>query len=484
MWEKSGGWGEESRVRGTDAAGLQRQHMSSARGGAGGGSKPASAGRQRARRRSRADTREQRAARPRSGAKRRTSITGGAEKQRGRRARRRSSAAAADDDLGEDELAEDHSAGWQARLNVAISNAKKTGILDLSSNLTGTCFRFDLAVVPQVVFTQLGGPAKDGRAPLRDLWLSNNLISSVPLSLAKFQDLKVLSFANNDIESFPLAVCALTQLESLHLNGNQLSAVPPQLERLQSLVEVRLDDNELSRFPTALTKLRKLRSLNLSFNDIDSIPADIRRLGSLVQLDLDNNRIGPAVPRELLHLRSLRVVGLANNHLEEMPPFGKVSGGPELEVLRIEGNRSGSFAIRHESGMLLEGVNSAVRRRPPPLPTHTARAPLAAGPHTARLAAAGAARRLLEAARGGAAGHAGRLPQARGGAHRGVPAGERAVQHPERQLDRAAHVRDAAGPNGACQAHGLEDDEPRRHGGRVARRPGGNTGGIERHRRM
>ena len=62
-----------------------------------------------------------------------------------------------------------------------------------------------------------------------------------------------------------------------------------------------------------------------------------------------------------MRLGGLAVLGVANNCLESAPPLGKrPPGSVPLTVLRVSGNRSSSFKVYHESGMLLEGENIPV----------------------------------------------------------------------------------------------------------------------------
>lgn len=56
-------------------------------------------------------------------------------------------------------------------------------------------------------------------------------------------------------------------------------------------------------------------------------------------------------------------LGIANNYLEEAPAFAKrPPGATPLVTVRLHGNRSGKYEVRHESGMVLEGQNIPVCR--------------------------------------------------------------------------------------------------------------------------
>jgi Leucine-rich repeat (LRR) protein len=166
----------------------------------------------------------------------------------------------------------------------------------------------------------------DRLAPLRQLILSNNRITTVvpecfhleslvmldlsknslaggfPAELGQLRCLLDLSVANNQLTSLPDSLCDLTSLEHLRLDHNRLVSLPTHLGRLGRLVTLSAASNALSHLPPALN-LRALRTLDASCNKLalpgpDGAVWSLSALSSLTALDLHQNQLRnlPALP--------------------------------------------------------------------------------------------------------------------------------------------------------------------------------------------
>ena len=247
-----------------------------------------------------------------------------------------------------------------ALVESAIGRGKKTGKVDLScaAGPDGDLARLETFPVELIhAFKQRRGRLRG----LRDLWLTNQAIGTVPIEIAKLKNLRVLALGGNGLRALPASISELVLLEKLYAERNELSALPSSIVALDRLSELVLSHNQFSEVPDDVTQLRNLRRLDLSHNHIGSMPHAIRRLSNLVDLDLDWNRIGPGLPASLRYLsRTLSVLGLASNCLATEPDV--LLDLPNLVTLRIAGNRSAEFEVVDEvTGVELKGRAVPVR---------------------------------------------------------------------------------------------------------------------------
>jgi len=178
-------------------------------------------------------------------------------------------------------------------------------------------------------------------APLSELNLGCNKLTSIPLEFGKLTSLRKVWLEDNDFEEFPLSLCQLEGLECLRMSGNKLSSLPANLNSLKNLKSIYLENNSLTEFPRGLLELTALTSLWLRQNKIPSMPDDIDKLENLQVLSISSNslkvlpesviRIGKLTklyangnaieeaPRDLSAMATLMEVNLANNRLAELP---------------------------------------------------------------------------------------------------------------------------------------------------------------------
>lgn len=88
--------------------------------------------------------------------------------------------------------------------------------------------------------------------------------------------LKEINASHNIITGIPLQIAKLPQLELLRLNYNKLTAIPETIGGLwRSLVELELDHNDISILPHSLSACKKLDALELG--ELQS-PAAVRAI--------------------------------------------------------------------------------------------------------------------------------------------------------------------------------------------------------------
>lgn len=154
---------------------------------------------------------------------------------------------------------------------------------------------------------------------------SNNQVSTIPESFSNFQNLSALYADRNKLSMFPELICKLAALTTLSLNENQLIALPESISRLKKLKNLRLRDNQLTTLPESLSNLENLSDLDLNFNKLRSLPKSFGDLAALSILYLVDNQLTD-LPESFVNLSALNVLALSHNRLITLPKsFGNLA---------------------------------------------------------------------------------------------------------------------------------------------------------------
>jgi len=151
--------------------------------------------------------------------------------------------------------------------------------------------------------------------------------------------LLTLKIHHNVMKEIPLIPASLVHLVHLDVSNNHLATLPPDLVKLRHLrvLEARnnlLDDASL---PKDFRSMRaSLRIVNLAGNEFETLPPQLCQLNRLKSLFLGGNKIR-RIPVEVEGLRSLETLYLGGNRLEHVPAtLGRLS---HLRALSLCNNR-------------------------------------------------------------------------------------------------------------------------------------------------
>lgn len=144
---------------------------------------------------------------------------------------------------------------------------------------------------------------------------SQNLVGSIPASIAKLSELRELTLTSNNLSGhLPAELNSCRNLEILNLKGNRFSGqVPPEL-----------------------SKLVYLRILDLSSNRFSGDLSFLKHFPNLEVLSLSDNLLRGKIPASLKSFRNLRSFDISgNDHIEG--PIPNLRGVEQLATKTIKG---------------------------------------------------------------------------------------------------------------------------------------------------
>uniref|UniRef100_A0A4W3KJ91 Leucine rich repeat containing G protein-coupled receptor 5 n=1 Tax=Callorhinchus milii TaxID=7868 RepID=A0A4W3KJ91_CALMI len=189
-----------------------------------------------------------------------------------------------------------------------------------------------ISVVPPTSFKGLGS--------LRHLWLDDNALTEIPVeALCSLLCLQAMTLALNKIPYIPdYAFANLSSLVVLHLHNNRIHSLGKKcFDGLHSLETLDLNYNNLDEFPIAIRALTNLKELGFHSNNIQLIPKQAF-VGnpSLLTIHFYDNPIQFVGKSAFQHLPELRTLSL--NGATEITEFPDLTGTTSLETFyRVEG---------------------------------------------------------------------------------------------------------------------------------------------------
>ena len=126
---------------------------------------------------------------------------------------------------------------------------------------------------------------------IKELDLSHNNLTQLPVEIGQLTQLTVLYLSNNKLTYLPVEIGLLTQLTVLYLYNNNLTQLPVEIGLLTQLTKLYLDGNQLTQLPVEIGLLTQLTKLYLVRNQLTHLPVEIGQLTQLTELYLSGNMI-------------------------------------------------------------------------------------------------------------------------------------------------------------------------------------------------
>ncbi|MBU0491848.1 MAG: hypothetical protein KKA73_15860 [Chloroflexi bacterium] len=168
-----------------------------------------------------------------------------------------------------------------------------------------------------------------------ELDLSGRGISELPAEIGRLTNLQTLDLRNNQLTALPEVIGQLTNLQTLYLAGNQLTELPEWLGNLAELTDLWLGyrgesvKNSFGQIPVHLRHLKKLRVFGVSNCQLTELPDWLGEMAPLQQLWCDDNHL-TELPKSLAQLRRLTTLTLEDNPLNPALQSAYKAGLPEL----------------------------------------------------------------------------------------------------------------------------------------------------------
>eukprot|EP00944_MAST-04C_sp_MAST-4C-sp1_P014999 g14999.t1 len=172
------------------------------------------------------------------------------------------------------------------------------------------------------------------RLKLKKLFISNNMMSHLPVPLFDIVTLTALYGNNNKINTLPMEISNLTNLTELSLANNMITEIPAGIQFLRNLKELNLMRNKITRTIPEMRALKALKVMLLGYNFIEEMP----NLTEAVEVvNLEHCYIRHIKESNFLACSHIRAIYLNNNHISVIPHF-MTKLPPTLELLDTSEN--------------------------------------------------------------------------------------------------------------------------------------------------
>ncbi|KAJ0763861.1 putative non-specific serine/threonine protein kinase [Helianthus annuus] len=223
-----------------------------------------------------------------------------------------------------------------------------------SSN-TSECSHYALEVL-EADANDLNGSIPESVGKLNNLrvlslW-SNSFTGSIPKALERLRSLEALDLSENKLTgSVPTFLGNLTKIDLLSLVSNLLTGpIPESLGRLTGLTVLDLGSNLLTGpIPESFGRLTGLTHLSLQSNLLTGpIPESLGRLTGLTHLNLQSNLLTGPIPVTVGQLTKLIDLDVSENSLEGVVMEAHFANLSMLKWLHASANHKLIFNVSHE----------------------------------------------------------------------------------------------------------------------------------------
>jgi len=149
-------------------------------------------------------------------------------------------------------------------------------------------------------------------------------LTTIPPEILSLQ-LEELDVSNNVLTTIPDSIADMSNLQKLTVSGNKLTTVPHSIGKLSKLTLLDIKSNEIAELPIEMGKLLELKKIDCSHNMLTELPWE---MGSLQQnlsvLEIGHN---PLVipPRPVIAKGTLEILKWLKSN-EKEGQKAKVSG--------------------------------------------------------------------------------------------------------------------------------------------------------------
>ncbi len=190
-----------------------------------------------------------------------------------------------------------------------------------------------LMIPDHLNLTELSDDFFDDMEHVTEFHLGFNRLSSLPESLSKLKNLRLLWIYGNSFTAIPEPVFGLKTLESLIIFQGNIKHISGHINNLKSLVTLDLSSNKLSTLPDDLRGLEQLKLLRLENNKFKTLPKSVASPPNLQALLVGFNKELESLPKVLGNMKELRALSAKHSGLRHIPKeLGKLK---KLEVLEL-----------------------------------------------------------------------------------------------------------------------------------------------------
>ncbi len=155
----------------------------------------------------------------------------------------------------------------------------------------------------------------------------------LPLMLLGAGCVQTATPTDTSVEGPPVTDTSGESAVEVDLSGRGLRKVPDDILRREDVTSLDISDNALEgALPAEIRHMRSLRMLDASGNRMTGVPAEIGQLSELRILDLSDNEL-TGLPYELGNLQNLELLDLSGNAYSE------------ADLSRIEGSLPATTVI-------------------------------------------------------------------------------------------------------------------------------------------
>lgn len=189
----------------------------------------------------------------------------------------------------------------------SIKNASKSP-LKLNHAETEDLRNQGIAILPPFIFE---------KTRLKELYISENNLQSLPPSIKDLVNLEILDVSKNplkvkdsdDVTCFPIEMRFLKNLKYLNISECNLRYIPSVIWLIVSIENLNISRNKITMLISEVGNLGNLKKLNLTQCDIATLPAEIGFCENLEEILLFGNEIEnlPETLKECHKLRELKL---------------------------------------------------------------------------------------------------------------------------------------------------------------------------------